>query len=351
MGHLGYAITAHRAQGVTTDTAHVIATATTTRENFYVAMTRGADGNYAYVVLDRPDDSHGVPHPSDNPDATARSVLYGVIQHIGAELSAHEAITAEQERWSNIGQLAAEYETIAQAAQHDRWAGLFAVAGLTVEQVDAVLDSDAYPALSAELRHAEANHHNLDTLPPRLIAARGLDDADDIASVIHARIARATTRPAGSGRTRKPPRLIAGLLPYAEGPMADDMRQALDERHELIEARAEAVLAGALADKALWTAQLGPEPKDLNQGKAWRRAAVVVAAYRDRYQVTDDQTPLGPPPQNTRQKIDRASSDQWPPRASSSRRRSPGRKSTAPAPKPHGGNSTPAHRRRRPGTR
>ncbi len=303
---LGYAITAHRAQGVTTDTAHVIATATTTRENFYVAMTRGADGNYAYVVLDRPDDSHGVPHPSDNPDATARSVLYGVIQHIGAELSAHETITAEHERWSNIGQLAAEYETIAQAAQHDRWGALLAAAGLASAQVDAVLDSDAYAALSAELRHAEANHHDLDTLLPRLIAARGLGDADDIASVIHARVARATARPAGSGRTRKPPRLIAGLIPYAHGPMADDMRQALDERHELIEARADAVLAGALTDKAAWTAQLGPEPKDTKQRTAWRRAAVIVAAYRDRYQITDDRTPLGPAPQTTRQKIDAA---------------------------------------------
>ncbi len=304
--NLGYAITAHRAQGMTTDTAHVIATATTTRENFYVAMTRGADGNYAYVVLDRPDDSHGVPHPSDNPDATARSVLYGVIQHIGAELSAHEAITAEQERWSSIGQLAAEYETIAQAAQHDRWATLLTTAGLTSGQVDAVLDSDAYPALSAELRHAEANHHHLDTLLPRLIAARGLDDASDIASVIHTRVARATARPAGSGRTRKPPRLIAGLIPYADGPMADDMRQALDERHELIEARADAVLTGALTDEALWTAQLGPASKDAKQQAAWRRAAVIVAAYRDRYQITDDRTPLGLTPQSTRQKIDRA---------------------------------------------
>ena len=304
--NLGYAITAHRAQGVTTDTAHVIATATTTRENFYVAMTRGADGNFAYVVLDRPDDSHGVPHPSDNLDATARSVLYGVLQRIGAELSAHETITAEHERWSNIGQLAAEYETIAQAAQHDRWATLLAAAGLTGEQVDAVLDSDAYPALSAELRHAEANHHDLDALLPRLIAARGLGDADDIASVIHARVARATARPAGSGRTRKPPRLVAGLVPYADGPMADDMRQALDERHELIEARADAVLAGALTDKAAWTAQLGPEPKDTKQRTAWRRAAVIVAAYRDRYQITDDRTPLGPAPQSTRQKIDAA---------------------------------------------
>ena len=88
--------------------------------------------------------------------------------------------------------------------------------------------------------------------------------------------------------------------------MADDMRQALDERHELIEARADAVLSGALTDSAPWTSQLGAEPKDAKQRTAWRRAAVIVAAYRDRYQITDDRTPLGPAPQSTRQKIDAA---------------------------------------------
>ncbi|WP_392426371.1 MobF family relaxase [Barrientosiimonas humi] len=303
---LGYAITAHRAQGVTTDTAHVVVTATTTRENFYVAMTRGAEANHAYVAVDRPDDAHTEPHPGDNPDATARSVLYGVLQHVGAELSAHETITVEQERWGSIAQLAAEYETIAQAAQHDRWATLFTASGLTGEQVDVVLDSDAYGALSAELRQAEANHHDLDTLLPRLVAARNLDDAGDIASVLHARVARTTARPAGSGRTRKPPRLVAGLIPHAGGPMADDMRHALDERHELIEQRADAILSGALADHQLWTARLGQPPKDEKKRAAWRRAARTVAAYRDRYQITDDRDPLGPVPENTSQKIDAA---------------------------------------------
>jgi conjugative relaxase-like TrwC/TraI family protein len=74
---LGYAITGHRAQGITVDTSHVVTTATTTRENFYVAMTRGRHRNYAYVATDTTDDAHIAPHPSDNPDATARSVLYG----------------------------------------------------------------------------------------------------------------------------------------------------------------------------------------------------------------------------------------------------------------------------------
>ena len=79
---LGCAVTAYRAQGVTTDTAHVLVEPTSTRETFYVAMTRGRHSNHAYVALDRADD-HAQPHPGDDPHATARSVLYGVLQHSG----------------------------------------------------------------------------------------------------------------------------------------------------------------------------------------------------------------------------------------------------------------------------
>ena len=82
---LGYAVTAHRAQGITVDTAHVVVTPSTTRENLYVSMTRGRDSNIAYVALDQPDDSHSTPEADD---VTARTVLYGVLQHSGADLSA-----------------------------------------------------------------------------------------------------------------------------------------------------------------------------------------------------------------------------------------------------------------------
>ena len=301
---LGYAVTAHRAQGVTTDTAHVLVEPVTTRENLYVAMTRGRQSNQAYVILDRPDD-HAHPHPGDNPDATARSLLYGVLQHSGTELSAHETIIAEQDTWGSIAQLAAEYETIAAAAQHDRWATLVRSSGLTADHADAAIESEAFGALTAELRRAEANHHDLDTLFPRLVAARGFTDADDIASVLHHRLARATARPARSGRTRKAARLIAGLIPSADGPMADDMRQALDERRELIETRADAVLDTAREAAESWTKHLGEPPRSQRQAAAWRRHGRTVAAYRDRYSVTDD-GPLGPPPQSTAQSIDAA---------------------------------------------
>ncbi len=301
---LGYAVTAHRAQGITTDTAHVLIEATTARENLYVAMTRGRQSNRAYVVLNRPDD-HAAPHPSDYPDATARSVLFGVLQHVGAELSAHETITAEQETLGSIAQVAAEYETIAAAAQHDRWAGLVRTSGLNEEQAGAVIDSEAFGALAAELRRAEANHHDIDRLLPRLVWARGFEDADDVASAIHHRLARATARPAGSGRNRKSSRLIAGLIPHADGPMSRDMRDALDERHRLIEARADAVLDTAMQYNEPWTSALGPMPNDAPRTRLWRRGARVIAAYRDRYAITDPM-PLGASPDSTAQKIDRA---------------------------------------------
>ncbi len=301
---LGYAITGHRAQGITVDIAHTVVTATTTRENFYVAMTRGRHGNYAYVATDTADDAHVAPHPSDTPDVTARSVLYGVLQHVGAELSAHETITVEQERWGSIAQLAAEYDTIAQAGQHDRWAQLLTLSGLDEQQVDDVLGSDSYGALSAELRRAEANHHDLDTLVPRLVQARGFSDADDIASVLHHRLARATARPAGSGRTRQAPRLIAGLIPHAQGITDPEMRQALTERETLIEQRARAVFVHDLEEGAPWTTALGPTPQDAVASR-WRECGRIVAAYRDRYQITDD-SPLGPATGSDAQRIDAA---------------------------------------------
>ena len=74
---------------------------TSTRETFYVAMTRGRYANHAYVTFDRADD-HTQPHPGDNPHATARSVLYGVLQHSGVEFSAHQIITAEHDQWGSI---------------------------------------------------------------------------------------------------------------------------------------------------------------------------------------------------------------------------------------------------------
>ncbi|WP_067246022.1 MobF family relaxase [Microbacterium resistens] len=302
---LGYAVTSYRAQGITVDSSYVLADASMTRETFYVAMTRGREENIAYVAVDKPDPAHDGPHPGDNTEVTARSVLFGVLQHIGAELSAHETITAEQDTWASIAQLAAEYETLAAAAQHDRWAALIRASGLSDDDADDAIASPAFGALTAELRRAEANQHDVETLLPRLVRARGFGDADDIAAVLHYRVAKVTARPSGSGRARKGPRLIAGLIPEAAGTVPSEMRQALTERRDLIETRADALLDTALTEKHEWIAKLGVQPKQARAAQAWRYAARTIAAYRDRYGITGP-APLGAPAEAESQKLDAA---------------------------------------------
>jgi conjugative relaxase-like TrwC/TraI family protein len=297
---LGYAITAHRAQGVTVDTAHVVVSAATTRENLYVAMTRGRDHNHAYVVTDSVDDNHGSP---DSERATARAVLTGVLANRGAELSAHQTITAEQETWGSIAQLAAEYETIAVAAQRDRWATLLRGSALTVDQVDDVLHSDAFGPFAAELRRAEANGHDVDRVLSAVVSRHRLQDADDLAAVLRHRVQLATSQPSGRRASRR--RLIVGLVPEAGGPMEADMRDALEERRNLIEQRARSIAEEAIRGKAPWTRALGPRPADRALRARWDQAAITVAAYRDRYGI-EDRTLLGAKPATDSQRIDRA---------------------------------------------
>ncbi|TFD54676.1 hypothetical protein E3T46_00760 [Cryobacterium sp. Hh11] len=281
----GYAVTSHRAQGVTTDTAHVVVAPSMPRENLYVAMTRGREANTAYVAVDRPNVAHVGPRPGDAVDVTARSILCRILQHVGAELSAHETLAAEQDAWGSVAQLAAEYEALAAAAQHDRWVSVVRASGLSPSQALEVINSDAFGPLTAELRRAEAHYVDVASLLPRVVAARGFEDAQDIAAVLRARVAAVVSRDTGAGRTRRTPRLVAGLIPRAIGPMDAAMHQALSERADLIESRAAAVLDQALRAGEPWARALGPEPPG-SAAAAWHQSGCMVAAYRDLYDIT-----------------------------------------------------------------
>lgn len=297
---LGYAITAHRAQGMTVDTAHVVVTSSTTRENFYVAMTRGRHANQAYVALDRPDDSHAAPPPEE---VTAKTVLFGVLQHSGVELSAHQTITEEQEHWASFAQITAEYLTIAAEAQRDRWVVELCSSGLTDDQMDEVLASDSFGPLAAELRRAESSGFNIATILPKVVAQRGLDDAEDIGAVLMSRVRHATSGKRGGRRAHAS--LIAGLVPVASGPMADSMRRALAERQDLLESRATALAEAAVAGRSAWVRRLGEPPADPRQRDRWMQEIRVVAAYRDLWHVDSD-SPVGPAGVSDRQRVDEA---------------------------------------------
>lgn len=296
---LGYAITAHRAQGATVDTAHaVVSSPEMTREALYVALTRGREANSAYVVTDQ----HHLEQHQQREDLqnTARSILYGILQHTGAELSAHETITAEQDEWASIRQLAAEYDTIAQSAQHDRWLGLLRTGGLDDASIDELVTNDAYGVLSTELRRLDAEGHDVDTLLPQVVQAGNLDDVDDLGSLLRYRMQRAASRFTPSARRRQ---LIAGIVPKATGSMDPEMRRALAEREQLITDRAQTLARVAVADSDSWAAALLATAPGKHLGEREIQLLAIVAAYRDRYAITA-YSPLGTIPDADAQRID-----------------------------------------------
>lgn len=302
---LGYALTAHRAQGATVDTAHlVVHSSSMTREALYVAMTRGRQANTAYVATDEVHlEAHQHSPGFNDGQVTARSILYGVLQHEGAEKSGHETITVEQENWTSIAQLADEYETIAQTAQHDRFATALARSGLSAEQAGAVTGAESFGSLIARLRRAEADGYAPEQTLARVVRARGLDQVDDPAAVLTARVDKLTTARSGGTRPRRRPRYLAGLLPEATGPMLTDMARTLTELADLIEQRATALAQQAIRDNQPWVRRLGPPPTDPARRTAWQQEMRVIAAYRDRHRVTGTD-PLGPAPVSQGQRLD-----------------------------------------------
>lgn len=291
---LGYAITAHRAQGATVDTAHAIVhSPEMTRESLYVAMTRGRESNRAYIATD---EHHLEEHQRrDDLQMTARSILYGILQHVGAEQSAHETIAAEQDMWGSLGQLAAEYDTIAQEAQQHRWTALLDQGGLTPETIDELVETESFGILTTELRRLEADGHDINDLLPRITRAGGLDGAEDLGSLLRYRIQKVAATYQPSGRRAS---LIAGLIPRATGITDPAMRHALHEREQLIQQRLDALTAKAIEQAAPWLETLSDLAPRTRAG-----GVRAVVAYRDRWGITSTSA-LGPVPDDDAQRID-----------------------------------------------
>jgi hypothetical protein len=94
---LAYAVTVHKAQGLTVDRGILLVDETTRAEAAYVGMTRGRLSNHAYVICEHEADEHGtdyVPTPAE--------VLARVMIRTGAELSATETLRQELARSEDL---------------------------------------------------------------------------------------------------------------------------------------------------------------------------------------------------------------------------------------------------------
>jgi hypothetical protein len=293
---LGYATTAHRAQGRTVDTAHAFVCATTLREPLYVMATRGRESNRLYVdTLYDPDVATSHEPPEELPPA---DVLRNVLARSGAEKSATLTITEEWANSHSITRLWAEYETIARHAKEERYAVMVASCGLTAAEAETVPTSVAWGPLMSAFRSAEALGLDLDYALPALVQGRSIGSADDVAALLHGRV----TKWIEAADSRRQSDSIVGIGPAVVGVTDPDIEQALQDRRTLIEEKARSLTLNALQELDPWTLSVGRLPADPARGDEWLRALDTVAAYRERWQV-GGLAVLGAEPQTHEQKV------------------------------------------------
>ena len=98
---LAYAVTIHKAQGLTVDSAIVLVDERTTAEGLYVGMTRGRASNVALAVCDEADTEH-----ASGPIHRPSEVLVAALGRSAAELAALEVlreVLARSESLATLG--------------------------------------------------------------------------------------------------------------------------------------------------------------------------------------------------------------------------------------------------------
>ncbi|WP_157119601.1 MobF family relaxase [Nocardia xishanensis] len=246
---LGYATTIDSAQGITADTCHVALTGYESRQQLYVALTRGVHANHAYVptALDGSEASFWS-EPAVFP-RTAVEVLLRILERDGAQKSAHTELRDALDPQRRIGRALDIYlDAIGAAAEN-------ALGSHGLDRIDTaadsihtnLTDSPAYPVLRQHLAIIAMTGRDPLTALQTAAAARELDTADDPAAVLDWRL-----DPTGAHSTSSGPLPFAHGLPRA---LADDpLAEQLRARHRIV-----ANLARQITDDTgTWTPVTAP---------------------------------------------------------------------------------------------
>jgi ATP-dependent exoDNAse (exonuclease V) alpha subunit len=109
---LAYAVTVHKAQGVTVDQGVLVVDRSTSAEHLYVGMTRGRHHNLACVNIEPAGDEHQHREPR-----TVSHVLAAALRRSSSEASATETLRDELDRSARSRRL---QETIIRCLRRSR---------------------------------------------------------------------------------------------------------------------------------------------------------------------------------------------------------------------------------------
>ena len=285
---LGYAATINGAQGSTAGhSCHVVGAEHLTRQQLYVALTRGRAENHLYLSTAEADPHRILAPKATHPD-TAVDVLSRIVARDGGQISATTAARQAADPTRRLAAAADMFtDALGAAAEHQLGIGARDRLDALAESVHPDLSTcAAWPVLRRRLAIRALSGADPGDLLAAAHARGGLDDAADAAAVLDYRI-----DPTGSaGRDCGPLR----WLPAIPDPLAGDPQWGdyLRRRETLVEELAAQIREQARA----WTPDTAPN---------WAQPLVTanpvlaaeIAVFRAATGVDDADTRLTGPPQ------------------------------------------------------
>ncbi|WP_280335619.1 MobF family relaxase [Nocardia wallacei] len=268
---LGYAATIDSAQGVTADTCHIVLTGSESRNQLYVALTRGAHTNHLYLptAIDGSEASFWT-EPGLLP-STAVEVLQRILTRDATQVSAHRELRDALDPHRRLGRAIDTYlDATGLAAEHALGPDALDRLDATAEQLfPGLTDAPAYPVLRQHLATNALAGDNPAAALRDAIADRELDTAKDPAAVLDWRLDT-------SGRHSAAPGPLPWLPGLPRGIPDDTVTEQLRARSRLV-----ADLAGQITTDATgWTASTAPvwalslleNPRLIAELAVWRAA-------------------------------------------------------------------------------
>ncbi|WP_405135570.1 MobF family relaxase [Nocardia sp. NBC_01388] len=246
---LGYAMTIDSAQGITADTCHVVLTGTESRNQLYVALTRGATTNTVYVTtaIDGSEASFWT-EPGLFP-RTAIEVLQRILARDNTNASAHTELRDALDPHQRLGHAIDAYHDALTLAAEDALGTerLTALDAHAEHLWPGLTDAPAYPALREVLSLIALSGRNPHEALASALASRELGTAADPAAVLHWRLDTSYAYP----RESQPLSWVRGLPRNLPG---DLVAEHLRARAHLISHLADQIRA----DTPGWTATTAP---------------------------------------------------------------------------------------------
>ena len=281
--HLGYATTVHGAQGMTADTAHLVATGEESRQTLYVGVSRGRQANHVYLDTGFDGDPHSLIDPKALRPPTAIDLLTEVLERDGSDQSATTTQREAATPASQLHQAVMRYhDALGFGAEETLGADALSDVDARVEAIWPGLTTEAaYPALLAHLSLRALDGSDPVALLLDAAGTRELSTSHDRAAVLDWRLGRPKTSGPLPWLDPVPDRLADHPM---WGPYLQDRAGRITYLAEDVRAEAD---SWSVAPSPIWATDLaGAEHTGLREDLSVWRAAFAVP--------DDDSRPTGP---------------------------------------------------------